>query len=145
MTNYEERDFSPAFSPDSSSIAFVCEESSSEREQKLAIYLMDSNGQDARKIASGGGIDRYVSWSPDGKFLIYAARRLAYNSGRLTVMELEKTKAHNIDFDRTDLKCEITATEPQAKGLLARFTQNIAKKIDSGTYRGGERYPDWIF
>jgi TolB protein len=58
-------DWGPAWSPDGRSIAF-----DSNRSGVLAIWVMDADGTNQRRLTSGHG--EYPSWSPDGRRIAYA-------------------------------------------------------------------------
>ena len=64
LTEHPERDEGADWSPDGRQVAFV-----SQREGDVAIYLMDADGGNKRKLVQG----RHPSWSPDG-------RRIAFTS-----------------------------------------------------------------
>jgi eukaryotic-like serine/threonine-protein kinase len=66
-------DFAPAFSPDGDSIAFH-----SSREGS-GIFLVDSNGQNIRKLTAGG---HNPAWSPDGREIAFAEDRVFDYEGR---------------------------------------------------------------
>lgn len=144
LTTYKDKDFCPAFSPDGSLIAFVCGEVVPGGEENLEIYLMDKNGQNRRRVTRNAGIDRYVSWSPDGKYLIYTSSRPASLAERLKIMDIEKMKASSVDFDRSSLESEIEAVT-ECTGLFCLLPENIIRKTYPDTYFGSERYPDWKF
>jgi len=144
LTTYKAKDFSPAFSPDGSLIAFVCGEITSGGEENLEIYLMDKNGQNRRRITRNLGTDRYVVWSPDGRCLIYTSSRPTTTAERLNIIDIEKMKASEIDFDREPLDVEIDST-PRGVLLFSLLPENMLRKFYPVSYFGTERYPDWKF
>ncbi|MFH1413796.1 MAG: DPP IV N-terminal domain-containing protein [Candidatus Omnitrophota bacterium] len=144
LTTYKERDFSPAYSPDGSSIAFVCGRITGMGDENLEIYLMDQDGKNKRRITKNLGTDRYVSWSPDGKFLIYTSSKPHSVAERLMVFDVESIKLSKIDFDRGSLEKEINA-ETRCTGLFCLLPESIIKKTYPENYFGTERYPDWKF
>ena len=60
-------DTQPRFSPDGSRIAFI-----SDREGPDAVWTVDLEGENAKKIGSGGDRAHYASpsWSPDGRHVV---------------------------------------------------------------------------
>jgi TolB protein len=63
------RDFGPVFSPDGRTIAFVRAGSSSD-----SLMLVGSDGRQLRTLVPNAGA-RYLTWSPDGESIAYAAAR----------------------------------------------------------------------
>ena len=55
-------DYSPAWSPDGTTIAFASDRDSDPNE----IYLMDADGSNPIRVTDNPGIDEYPTWSPDG-------------------------------------------------------------------------------
>jgi Tol biopolymer transport system component len=81
LTNNQAGDYSPAWSPDGSRIAFV-----SERDGNADIYVMNADGSAPTRLTSNAWRDSRPVWSPDGA-------RIAYVSGD------ERTDIYLIDAD----------------------------------------------
>jgi Tol biopolymer transport system component len=64
LTEHPERDNLPAWSPDGSQIAFV-----SQRDGDVAVWVMDADGQNKRKLVKG----RDPAWSPDGSQIAFVS------------------------------------------------------------------------
>ncbi|MEC7842533.1 MAG: hypothetical protein VX911_06590 [Candidatus Latescibacterota bacterium] len=64
LTEHPERDNRPDWSPDGSRIAFV-----SQRDGDVAVWVMDGDGQNKRKLVKG----RDPSWSPDGSQIAFVS------------------------------------------------------------------------
>jgi dipeptidyl aminopeptidase/acylaminoacyl peptidase len=64
LTEHAERDQRASWSPDGGTIAFV-----SERDGDVAIWLMDANGANQRKLVKG----REPSWSPDSRRIAFVS------------------------------------------------------------------------
>jgi TolB protein len=142
LTTYQFKDSSPTYSPDNSLIAFVCGENQGAGDENLEIYLMDQEGQNRKRMTRNAGIDRYVAWSPDGKFLIYTSSRPGSMEERLMVVDIETLKKKRLNFERESLDAEIDS-EPKGIGLFAFLPENLRRKLYPQSYFGTERYPDW--
>jgi TolB protein len=64
LTEHAERDQRPSWSPDGKTIAFV-----SQRDGDVAVWLMDADGGNKRKLAPG----RQPSWSPDSQRIVFTS------------------------------------------------------------------------
>jgi Tol biopolymer transport system component/DNA-binding winged helix-turn-helix (wHTH) protein len=62
-------DFCPAFSPDGSEVAFV----RADRANQQDIYVVALAGGEARRVTSSQHRVQGITWTPDGKYLIFAA------------------------------------------------------------------------
>ena len=60
-------DEDPAWSPDGSRIAFA-----TTREGTFFIYVMNADGTDARRLATGSAVEHDPTWSPDGRYIAFA-------------------------------------------------------------------------
>ncbi|RKU05924.1 hypothetical protein C6502_20770 [Candidatus Poribacteria bacterium] len=77
LTNNPSHDGSPCWSPDGKRIAF-----DSDRDGRFnwEIYVIDTDGGNLQRLTNnpdddGHPDDRYPSWSPDGKQIVFSARR----------------------------------------------------------------------
>ena len=62
--------FNPDWSPDGSKLVFE-----STREGKFALYTIQIDGADLRKLTSGVANDEQARWSPDGKQIVFFSDR----------------------------------------------------------------------
>lgn len=65
-------DWSPAWSPDGSKIAFA---TIGNRFQGVEIHVMNADGSERKKIIGGNGWNDFPSWSPDGKKIAFSSDR----------------------------------------------------------------------
>jgi uncharacterized protein YjdB len=61
-------DFSPAYSPDGSRIAFV-----SNRAGNFEVYLMDADGGNLERLTDSPATEGRPSWTPDGRQIVYTS------------------------------------------------------------------------
>ena len=77
LTNNPSYDTSPSWSPDGKRIAF---DSNRDGRFNFEIYVIDTDGRNLQRLTNnpdpnGHPDDRYPSWSPDGKRIVFSARR----------------------------------------------------------------------
>ena len=144
LTDFRGRDYSPAFSPDGSRIAFVTGLTGADGKENLEIFLMDAAGENEKRLSTNLGIERYVTWSPDGRSLVFTSAEVSSGAERLRVVDVSTGKDRSLEFDRTAIEGELGA---QAKGTMffKLLPQAILRKMYPDTYFGKERYPDWTY
>jgi len=95
LTSDPAEDFSPVWSPDGRFIAFL-RFSDADR----GIYLLPANGGTARKIFTPTGKIEWergaLSWSPDGKRLVFPDGKSASTPSRIFSLTLDSLQAHSI-------------------------------------------------
>ena len=87
LTNNPAHDGSPSWSPDGEQIAF---DSNRDGRFNWEIYVIDADGRNLQRITNspnddGWPDDRYPSWSPDGKRIVFSARREAHFESKFAV------------------------------------------------------------
>jgi len=70
LTNHPAWDYSPAWSPNGQSLAFV-----SERDGDPEIFIQNLEGAEALQLTFNQGVDHRPAWSPDGTYIAFAAVR----------------------------------------------------------------------
>ena len=70
LTNHEQADSWPAWSPDGQHIAF-----SSNRDSDHEIYVMEKDGSNPRRLTDNLALDEHPAWSPDGRSIVFRSSR----------------------------------------------------------------------
>jgi Tol biopolymer transport system component len=66
----------PSWSPDGTKIAFVVEDlSDSDMLNNFDVYVMNSDGNDVRRLTEDPHLDLDPDWSPDGTEIVFRSRR----------------------------------------------------------------------
>ena len=146
ITEHSAHDRAPAYSPDGSMIAFVSERDPSSDQEKTKdadVWLTTPEANEFWRVTTNKGADRYVSWSPDGKFLIFCSSPAGADSGRLQVVSLEDLESVGLKYQRDQLESEINAT-PEVAGWKSKFLPEFLKReLYEKNYFGTERHPHW--
>ena len=77
VTNDPSDDGSPSWSPDGKRIVFSSDRDMDRGEaaHNLEIYVMDADGKNQERLTKNLTEDKYPSWSPNGKRIVFSARR----------------------------------------------------------------------
>ena len=145
VTSHPARDYSPAYSPDGSWLAFITEADENSAQDASAdsdVWIVSRDGMQERPLTTNTGADRYVAWSPDGRFIVCCSRKKRGTADRLTIVEVASGKAAGLAFDRTMLEIEAGATA-RSYGLFALLPQALTRSFYGEHYFGSERYPHW--
>lgn len=137
-------DTNPSWSPDGQQIAFT-----SSRSGRPNVYVMDTSGQNVRRVSFEGDYNDGASWNPNGPEIAYASRK--NNRFRIAVTNL------------VDLSTRIVAQGPESyeeptfspDGLRIAFTMRRGKEsqifvmntdgsnLRQLTHEGNNSAPDW--
>ncbi|HPB68869.1 MAG TPA: hypothetical protein PKU74_08200, partial [Candidatus Omnitrophota bacterium] len=144
LTSYEGRDYAPTYSPDGAKVAFISGLVGEQGEENLEVYVMDTEGENIRRVTRNLGSERHVAWSPDGKYLIYASSKMTSAAERLMVVDLQTMKAQALRFNRSELEAKINSL-PLAYGIFSLLPESLRRKFYPDYYFGSERFPDWKY
>ena len=104
LTNNDDWDYEPAWSPDGNQIAFV-----SGRDGDREIFVMNADGTEVRQLTDSSSDDDNLSpaWSPDGNQIAFASNRdgVSYRDGdwEIFVMNADGTEVRQLtDTDSKD-------------------------------------------
>ena len=75
LTDYEESDFSPVWSPNGQQIAFGRTLFNRRGDRNEEIYVMDADGTNLRNLTQHPAFDSGPNWSPDGSQIAFASNR----------------------------------------------------------------------
>ena len=87
LTNNPNEDTYPSWSPDGKRIAFMSLRDGHVIDGKptFEIYVMDADGDNPQNLMNNPNDDRYPSWSPDGKRIVFMAQRPGHFRGKLGI------------------------------------------------------------
>ena len=88
LTNNPHYDMSPSWSPDGKRIAFASNRFAFDGEKTLLsfdIYVIDADGSDPQRLTENRKDDRDPSWSPDGKRIVFRARREGHFENKFAI------------------------------------------------------------
>jgi Tol biopolymer transport system component/predicted Ser/Thr protein kinase len=91
LTNDPGLDYSPAWSPDGSKVAFV-----SERDGTPNIYVMNPDGTGTVRLTNEATADTDPQWSRDGKYILFVSRRDNVNNTEIYIMNADGTGQRRI-------------------------------------------------
>jgi dipeptidyl aminopeptidase/acylaminoacyl peptidase len=112
------RDRTPCWSPDGNHIAFL-----STRDHEDGIYVMRTDGGEARRLTEQKGVFHSLSWSPDGTSLLCSFR------------EMEKRSEEEKEKQKTG-----KAVQP-----VVREIGRLMYKMDGEGFRTKNRFHLWLF
>ena len=108
LTNDRNNDRSPSWSPESKRIVFASERDGHfEGEVGITseIYVMDADGGNQQRLTENRQNDWYPVWSPDGKWIAFAADRKGdFANFEIYVMDADGGNPQNLTNDRNDDK-----------------------------------------
>lgn len=157
LTYNTAQDFSPAFSPDGNSIAFVSDRDDSRSgfcspNCNYNLYVMNMDGSNVRRVTNLPGAEWDPDWSPDGEFIAFTGGGIGFKEPGIYQVNLESGQLQPILVDEFDN--EASDWSPDGKqiafssdrdGNLDIYIMNpdashIQKIADTGM---NDYWPDW--
>jgi Tol biopolymer transport system component len=118
FTHGNQSDYSPSWSPDGNTIAFLSSRAGNDNPQ---IHLIPFDGGEARKLTSIDGEIDLVGWSPDGRKLLCTIR---------------KTDTEELEREKDEQKKKL--------GVVVRHYTRLFYKMDGYGYLPHERTHIWV-
>ncbi len=101
-------DWSPAFSPDGSLIAFMSMAGGAPE-----VWLIERDGADMRQLTRAGELSEYPTWSPDARFLAYGGVR----GGNFEILRTAVDGWEEQNLTRSPAKDQWPAWSPDGKSI----------------------------
>ena len=102
ITNSEENDWTPVFSPTSDRIAFATYFPINDN---YDIFIMDFNGNNKENLTNSPGYEKFPQFSPDGSFLIYQG----WQKGKMEIFFSSIYDKNRINLTRNSKSNELVA------------------------------------
>lgn len=118
FTHGDHVDSQPRWSPDGKHIAFLSNRKDGKQAQ---IYIIRTDGGEARPITDLKGSFNTFEWSPDGRTIVCAFR---------------KKDREELDRERNEDK--------KSLGIVARHVRRVFYKLDGSGFLPGERWHIWV-
>ena len=116
LTDYDESDFFPVWSPNGQQIAFA-----SDRDGELNIYLMDADGGNVRQLKRPEFCGQ-PRWSPDGKQIAFIA--ITELGRQVYVMNVDGTGQWLVSEPRPNAWMHLGGWSPDGKQILYKGSIN---------------------
>ena len=134
-------DSQPSFSPDGQRIAFV-----SDRDGVTAVWTVDLDGENAKKVGSGGGRADYASpsWSPDGRHIVVSKTSWGLRTFELWAYHIDG--GTGVQITKAAPGGPSTPSEQRHNALGPKYSPDGRYLYFSGKYGGfgyNLRFPQW--
>lgn len=139
LTQGNEQDYAPVWSPDGTQIAYL-----SSSDKGLGLYVVSSLGGAPKKIYTPQGIIHWeqgaLSWSPDGRFLIFPDGVSIQTPSRIYMESLETLQVRAVTTPPTGWDGDIApAFSPDGKKIVfIRASDNAVRDIYVMSAEGGQ-------
>ena len=117
LTNNAARDFSAAYSPDRTKIAF-----SSNRDGNHDLYIMDADGSNVVNITNDTGFAAQVAWSPDGL-------KLAFSRGFNEIFTIDIDGTNEVNLTNNPARDENPSWSPDSLQIAFTSNRDVTKAI----------------
>jgi Tol biopolymer transport system component len=117
-------------------------------EQHADLWLIDRHHlQQARQMTNGQLIASSFTWSPNGRYICYAASEPGGNGAtRLFVLDIQSGESEALEFDRKQLKVELRTNDEhilKRSGITALIPDFLKRRMIPRIVYGSEFQPDW--
>jgi TolB protein len=103
LSDGNNRDFSPVWSPDGNKMAFV-----STRDGDLRLYIMNADGSGQARLTNGNYKEFTPSWSPDGKNIAFISIMDEYDRFRINILNIDSGQVTQLGIHMTQLVEKLT-------------------------------------
>ena len=118
LTDTPAAEANPAFSPDSTRIAFE-----SNRDGNSEIYVMDADGRNVRRLTSDPATDQSPAWSPDGTHLAFMSDR--NNRASTDIYTMSAADGSGLERLTTDLANWAPQFSPDGRELAMQVNRDV--------------------
>jgi Tol biopolymer transport system component len=132
LTNDQAAAVRPAFSPDSSSIAFE-----SNRDGPYHIYLMDADGSHRRALTAGPNEDRHPAWSANGRSILYDSADNTHQD----IWSVDVANGSRRQLTHVDGRAEYAALSPDGQRIAFYVYIDMTLNLWSARADGGDAKP----
>jgi len=117
-------------------------------EQQADLWLMDRHhAKQARQMTNGQLIAPSFTWSPNGRYLCYAASEPGGDGvTRLYVLDTQSGESEALKFDRKQLKIELQTDDQHIlnrSGIASLIPDFLKRRMIPRIVHGSEFQPDW--
>ena len=107
LTNNPSSDYAPSWAPDGKRIAFVSDRDGNVDANgwhTFEIYVMDTDGGNPQNLTKNPADDRFPSWSPDGKQIVFQSDRVDFRNPEIYVMDADGRNTQRLTNNPADDK-----------------------------------------
>ena len=122
LTDYDESDFSPVWSPNGQQIAFARFLFNRRGDKNEEIYVMDADGTNLRNLTQHPALDSGPSWSPDGKQIAFVA--ITELGRQVYAMNADGTVRWLVSEPRPNAWMHLGGWSPDGKQILYKGSIN---------------------
>jgi TolB protein len=142
ITQGHQHDFSAAVSPDGCQILFVSSRGlRGSAEAEYAVWVMERDGSNPKRVSDERGDDKHVTWAPDGKACCFCVRGPASSGRTMRILDVPNGNGNGKESDNSD--CQSRKRDVLA--LLASEPSNADSVPAISDYvPGSERSPHWV-
>ena len=135
----------PRLSPDGSKLIYILSESNWKANKQIShIWQVKSNGEDPHQITFGQDGESSPSWSPDGKWISFIAKRNDDEENQVYIMRSDGGEGHRLTNHKTAVTSHKWIPDSETIYFLADDTlskeEETAKELKDDVYPFDENY-----